>query len=156
MTARRFSDATNHATNVIDATTTTAVVAVAGFSAAAGGYGTAIGVLLVVAAALVPVVYVVAAGHFLLLAAAPEFTMAAITAVEVSCLALLAGRTNSGYSPLALVVLAASLFAITGGVYVRTDAFSTAGLALTGTVAFAAYALHRYERVALGLVEADR
>ncbi|MFB6150813.1 MAG: hypothetical protein ABEJ40_03315, partial [Haloarculaceae archaeon] len=96
--------------------------------------------------------------HLALLVVAPEGpALPTLVAVEGGLLvaAVAADRRASSYPPRASAALVAAWVLLAGGVWAASRSVDPVALALAlaVTVALATYALHRYELVALGLVE---
>ncbi|MFC7079071.1 hypothetical protein [Halorussus caseinilyticus] len=113
---------------------------------------------LVLAWALAGPVYAFALGQILFAALAPSPTAAAVGTAQAGLFALLAvpvGRNATLRTVGAFLVASAGLVGVGAGVRDVTGDLWPAALAVALAVALVSYALHRYELVALDLVEAD-
>lgn len=102
--------------------------------------------------------YAIAVGHLLLAALVPTVPpLPALAAVELGTLLLLAGdagvTAGPGRRSIAGLVAFGGLLAALGAARSVTEELWLLAAALVGVTAVAAYGLHRYERVRMGLVE---
>lgn len=135
-----------------------ALVATVALGVATGPVGAAAGLATLGLWWLVTAPYAVAAGQVLAVAVLPvDVGLPVLAAIEASLLAILLGPLLTTDAPVgsatAFVVCAAGLAVIPMTLLSTGRPLWTAAAALAVVAAVAAYALHRYERVRLGLVE---
>ena len=131
---------------------------VAALTAVAGPYGALVGVATAAVWYALGTPYALAGGHVALPALFPDgIDPFAFAVVELAFLAVLVGAALATSRPLeqAAIVLASAL--VLGGVawlVFLEGSLALAAAALLAVVALGAYAIHRYERLRLGLLEA--
>ena len=137
------------------------VVAGIGLVALAGLPGVVAAVLLAVAWILLPATYAFAVGQIALVALASDGALVGFAAVEVGLLGVLLAPATRLADPVPPVALAVAwVLAGVALAWASTGAGAPldpwlAGLALVTLTALAAYVVHRYQLVALGLVADD-
>ncbi len=134
------------------------VLALVGFALTAGPLGVVTGVVVGAAWYLLPLPHAVALGHVALIAvASPDTAIGPLLVTEAGLLAILFSPLPREDDPLrgGLVLLLA--LAVLVGLVVLMRAWGASlplvALALVAVAATLAYAIHRYELVALGLLE---
>lgn len=133
------------------------LVATGALGLLAGPWGLLAGLATAVAWYALPAPSAFAAGAVLALPATADAPLAAVVAVQVGLLAVLAGSLLDVDEPLgalfAFALATLALAAVGWGVLRAGRPLWLATLALALVAATAAYGLHRYERVRLGLIE---